>query len=160
MEDSEKIKSNINIRDIKSLFNIIEVFSFLQEREKLNMIFYNKELQKILSVNIKDYIKICKKYKIGGRNGKGQEYDYENDDLLFEGEYLNGKRNGKVKEYYDNGELKFEGEYLNGAKNGKVKEYYESIWFEKGNKYGELEFEGEYLNGKKWNGNQYNKTPL
>ena len=26
---------------------------------------------------------------------------------------------GKVKEYYDNGKLKFEGEYLNGERNGK-----------------------------------------
>ena len=35
--------------------------------------------------------------------------------LISEGEYLNGKRNGKGKEYYDNGDLKFEGEYLNGV---------------------------------------------
>ena len=34
--------------------------------------------------------------------------------LEFEGEYLNGERNGKGKEYYDNGKLIFEGEYLNG----------------------------------------------
>ena len=33
--------------------------------------------------------------------------------LIFEGEYLNGKRNGKGREYYDDGKLKFEGEYLN-----------------------------------------------
>ncbi len=26
------------------------------------------------------------------------------------------KKNGKGKEYYDNGELKFEGEYLNGKR--------------------------------------------
>ena len=33
----------------------------------------------------------------------------------FEGEYLNGKRNGKGKEYsYWNGNLQFEGEYLSG----------------------------------------------
>ena len=41
--------------------------------------------------------------------------------LLFEGEYLNGKRNGKGKEYFYNSELKFEGEYLNGEKKGKEK---------------------------------------
>ena len=36
---------------------------------------------------------------------------------MFKGEYLNGKRNGKGKEYdYRNGKLKFEGEYLNGNK--------------------------------------------
>ena len=51
--------------------------------------------------------------------------------MIFEGEYLNGDRNGKGKEYYDNGKLKFEGEYLNGK-----------IWNGKGyNIKGILEFE-------------------
>ena len=72
-----------------------------------------------------------------------REYYFNNRKLAFEGEYLKGKRNGKVKEYYENGELMFEVEYLNGERNGKGKEYYY---------YGELKFEGEYLNGKKWNG--------
>ena len=35
--------------------------------------------------------------------------------LKFEGEYLNGERNGKGKEYYK-GKLLFEGEYLNDKK--------------------------------------------
>ena len=40
--------------------------------------------------------------------------------LEFEGEYLNGKRNGKGKEYNYEGKLLFEGEYLNGKRwNGK-----------------------------------------
>ena len=38
-------------------------------------------------------------------------------ELIFEGEYLNGERNGKGKEYYYNGNLEFEGEYLNGERN-------------------------------------------
>ena len=39
---------------------------------------------------------------------------------LYEGEYLNGKRNGKGKEYYNNGKLEFEGEYLDDKRwNGK-----------------------------------------
>ena len=42
-------------------------------------------------------------------NIKGKEYDGESDNLLFEGEYKNGKRNGKGKEYNDVGELIFEG---------------------------------------------------
>jgi len=41
--------------------------------------------------------------------------------LIFEGEYLNGERNGKGKEYKCEGKLKFEGEYLNGERNGKGK---------------------------------------
>ena len=32
---------------------------------------------------------------------------------MFEGEYINGKKNGKGKEYYYGSELMFEGEYLN-----------------------------------------------
>jgi len=35
---------------------------------------------------------------------------------MFEGEYLNGERNGKGKEYNHDDTLKFEGEYLNGKK--------------------------------------------
>ena len=67
--------------------------------------------------------------------GKGfiKEYDYDNI-LKFEGEYLNGERNGKGKEYDYDGKLIFEGEYLNGKRNGKGKEYINE----------KLEFEGEY----------------
>ena len=71
---------------------------------------------------------------------------YDNDELLFEGEYLNGKRNGKGKEYYDNGNLKFEGEYLYDYKY-KGKYYINN----------KLEYEGEYLYNKKWNGKGYDE---
>ena len=80
------------------------------------------------------------------------------DNLKFEGEYKNGDRNGKGKEYYYNEELKFEGEYLNGKKwNGEGYDYNGNIVFEikngKGNKkeyndYNDkLEYKGKYLNG-------------
>ena len=45
-----------------------------------------------------------------------KEYDY-NCNLIFEGENLNGKRNGKGKEY-SSGELILEGEYLNDKRTG------------------------------------------
>ena len=35
--------------------------------------------------------------------GKGKEYDEYDGELIFEGEYLNGKRNGKGKEYNKDG---------------------------------------------------------
>ena len=44
--------------------------------------------------------------------------------MEFEGEYLNGEKNGKEKEYYLNNKLQYEGEYLNGKRNGKGKEYF------------------------------------
>ena len=62
-------------------------------------------------------------YELINGNGKVKEYD-ENGDLIFEGEYLNGKRNGKGKEYYL-GVLSFEGEYYKGKKHGKGKEYFQ-----------------------------------
>ena len=60
-------------------------------------------------------------YLNGERNGKGKEYNYFDGELIFEGEYLNGKRNGKGKEYNFLGNLIFEGEFLNGKRNGKRK---------------------------------------
>jgi len=74
------------------------------------------------------------------KEGKGniKEYDYFEGILVFEGEYLNGDKNGKGKEYY---------EYLNGERNGYGKEYYFS---------NKLLFEGEYVKGKIWNGKGYN----
>ena len=58
------------------------------------------------------------------KDGKGfvKEYGPILFELKFEGEYVNGERNGKGKEYY-NDYLDFEGEYLNGKRNGKGKEY-------------------------------------
>ena len=124
-------------------------------------------------------------YANGERNGKGKEYfqplplnpffQREGNSLLFEGEYLDGKRwngkgyqisqgfnffdfeikdgKGKGKEYENNdsNKLRFEGEYINGERNGKGKEYAQvfdptiSNW---SHRYF-LSFEGEYLNGKR-----------
>ena len=70
----------------------------------------------------------------GKRNGKGKEYNNNNGDLIFEGEYLNGTKgyydnnilyeikNGKgyIKEY-EGENLIFEGEYKNGQRNEKGK---------------------------------------
>ena len=132
---------NINLeRDIKSSYNLDKMFSFLEQRLKLNMIIYNKYLQKMIGVNIQDYKKISGRYKIGEKNGKGREYSLNTNKLIFEGEYINGKRNGKGKDYGKKGKLEFEGEYINGKRNGKGKEYDIN---------GKLEFEGEYINGKR-----------
>ena len=46
-------------------------------------------------------------------------------ELRFEGKYLNGLKNGTIKEFdtIDNSGIIFEAEYLNGERNGKGKEY-------------------------------------
>ena len=93
-------------------------------------------------------------------NGNGKEYKYGY--LLFDGEYIEGKRINKIKwdnnrcelilggEYlkeeqikYDNDKTIYEGEYKDGERNGKGKEY---------NYNKKIIFEGEYLKGKRWNG--------
>jgi len=175
---NKKCKNILNIKkEIKSKYNIIKIFSFLELKTKLQIIKYNKFFQKLFGLNIEHYKKVSEKYKINGNNGFGREYSKYNS-LLFEGEYLNGKRNGKGKEYYEYGKLKFDGEYSNGKRNGKGKEY---VFYGKlvvifdgeylnGKRHGEgkeyydrydeynkvhLKFEGEYLNGEKWNGNGY-----
>ena len=90
-------------------------------------------------------------------NGRifGCEYDSDTGSLVFEGEYLNGARNGIGKQYDDyDGKLIYEGEYLNGLRNGRGKEY---------NPKDMLIFEGEYSNGLRWNGKLYdmiNKTSM
>ena len=61
-------------------------------------------------------------YEIKKGTGFIKEYDNISQIILkFEGEYINDERNGKGKEYNnDNDELIFEGEYLKGEKlNGK-----------------------------------------
>jgi len=139
MEEYENIKSEKNIKQISKYVLKDTLFSFLSEKKKLEIIIYNKDLQKKLDINIGNYKRISIRYRVGERNGKGKEYNYD-DILLFEGEYLNGKRNGKGKEYDYDGKLLFEGEYLNGKKNGKGKKYHSN---------GKILFEGEYLNGLK-----------
>ena len=42
--------------------------------------------------------------------------------IKFEGEYLDGERNRKGREYNYSGRLKFEGEYLNGKRHGHERE--------------------------------------
>ena len=111
------------LQNSKSIYFLKRLFTFVEEKNKLDIIKYNKNMQNILDISLINYKTFSGRYILYGKNGKGKEYDIYNDSLLFEGEYLNRKRNGKGKEYYDNGKLSFEGEYLNGKRNGKGKEY-------------------------------------
>ena len=70
--------------------------------------------------------------------------------MTFEGEYLNGEKNGKGKEYDEYGNIIFDGEYLNGKRwNGKAKEYYKNK---------KLKFEYDIVNGLVWKGKIYDEN--
>ena len=89
------------------------------------------------------------------RNGKGKAYDYD-DNLIFESEYKNNKRNGNYK-YYVKGKLILDYDYLDdeivkGKKydlNGNLIKEIKENGLRKDIVEGKLMFEGEYLNGKK-----------
>ena len=104
----EKIKSNYFIQKIFSLFN--------NEKIKLKLVKYNKNLQNKLDIGLLNYKYLSGRYIIYETKNKGKEYDSINHDLLFDGEYLNGERNGKGKEYDIIGNIIFEGDYINGKR--------------------------------------------
>ena len=113
------------VEKIKSLYFIKKLFLCVDEKKKLEIVKCNKNLQKNIDISIINYKFFTGRYIIYESNNIGKEYNSDNDLLIYEGEYLNGKRNGKGKEYDRDGYLKFEGEYLNGKRNGKGKEYYD-----------------------------------
>ena len=108
-------------------------------------------------------------YKDGKRiNGKGKIFNNKGN-LIFDGDYINGKRNGTVIEYYEEIEedeenvntdsnllIKYEGKYIDDQKNGEGIEYQ---YNDKNQE--ETVFEGIYKNGEKWTGvgKEYYKMP-
>jgi len=51
------------------------------------------------------------------KNGKGYVVNFnQNENLIFEGELVNGEKNGKSIEYSSISDFLFEGEYLKGKK--------------------------------------------
>ena len=131
------------LKNIKSEFFIKRLFSFLINTRRFDIIKYNKQFQTQLGLDIKHYKILSKVYIIYESKNFGKEYLGTDGTLLNEGEYLNGKRNGKGIEY--DGEFRYEGEFKNGKKNGLGKIY----------KMKHLVFEGEFKDGKK---NGYGKT--
>ena len=150
------------LKNTKSIIILKKFFTLLDEKTKLDIIKYNKNMQNILDISLINYKTFSGRYILYGKNGKGKEYDYDGS-LIYEGEYLNGKRNGKGKEYNYNGLLIFEGEYLNGKKwNGKVYERHKimrELIEGKGCRDGKY-FKGEYLNEERIGKGKDNFYPL
>ena len=137
MSEISLVNKNL-FKDIKSKYMIKTIFSYLDEKNKLEIIKYNKKLQNIENIELTNYRFMSDSYIIYESNKKGKEYDSNYNYLKFEGEYLNKKRNGKGKEYNWRGNLIFEGEYLIGYElRGK---YYIND---------HLEYKGEYLYNEK-----------
>ena len=132
--------------NIKSLYFLRILFKHLNEPTKLRIVKYNKNIQNIIQINIIDYKRFSGRFIIYETKKRGKEYNGYTEKLIYEGEYLNGERDGIGEEYNENGNIMFKGEYRNGKRHGKGKEL---------NLYKELIFEGDYYNGLKWNGKGY-----
>ena len=143
-----------NIKSRKILKDILEPINF---QKLLNIVKYNKSLQNKLVIDISYYKIFSKRHIIFEQEGKGKEYNNK-DNLIFEGEFKNGKRNGKGKEYNTKNELIFQGEYKNGKRwngtgyNNNIAKY--KLNDGKGfikiyNNNNKIQFEGEYVNGKR-----------
>ena len=133
------------LEKIKSIFFTRNLLFLLDTKRKFELFRYNKNWQNFINVNLKHYKIVSRKYILyeDKEKKKGKEYLYLSAKIIFDGEYFQGKREGKGKEYDNKGGLIFEGEYSKGKRHGIGKEY---------NKNGILIFEGEYSKGKKWNG--------
>ena len=96
------LKNYISIdmfKSIKSHYIIKTILSLLNEKKKLNMIIYNKMIQHKLGIDIENYKTVSGRVKFLDKNCYGREYKLNTDILVFEGEYIKGKRNGKKYKY-------------------------------------------------------------
>jgi len=156
------------ISNISSKYCLEFIFSFIEEKKKLSIIIYNKDLQNRINRNINFYKGVSQNILKIDKNGIGKIYDFRGE-LMFEGEYSNKKKNGKGK-VYSAGRLFFEGEFKDGKRNGYGKQYnprfsslklvYEGEYKDgkmngKGkeyDRYSNIIFDGYYLKDKRWNG--------
>ena len=103
------------LENIKSVFFIKILFYNLTPLTQLKILKYNKSLQNKIDITLMNYKLLSERYIVQEENGKTKEFSLFDNQLLFEGEYLNGKRNGKGKEYLLSGrfgyiDMIFEGE--------------------------------------------------
>ena len=163
----KKMSSNI-LKNINSNYILIKIFSLLDTKQKLEIIKYNKSLQKKSEIALKDYENACGFYIITKKEDiVWEEYDWiftkGTNYAIFKGKIINGKKEGNGMEFYYNKRKKFEGRYHKGIKTDGIgyDKLGNIIYQIKDNvvteKYynGKPVFEGKYLNGKKWNGIGY-----
>ena len=147
------------LKNVRSSYILKIFFNHIEEIHKMKLVKYNKSLQNKLNVTLFNYKELSRRFIEYEDKRKGKEYNVYNDKLLYEGEFLNGIRNGKGKEYDENKHLIFEGQYLKGRRwNGKGYDYNNNLAYEIKNGKGvvkeyyknkTLKFIGEYLNGEK-----------
>ena len=90
------------INDIKSTYILKGLFSHICNKRLLDLLRHNKIMQNKVKIDIEYYKAISNRILAGEKNGIGKEYRLNTRIVLFEGEYVNRKKNRKGKEYYEN----------------------------------------------------------
>jgi antitoxin component YwqK of YwqJK toxin-antitoxin module len=77
-------------------------------------------------------------------NEKGEkhgywEWYYDNGQLSYKGNYVNGKEHGYWEYYHSNGQLSYKGNFINGKQHGYWEAYYSD---------GDLDYKGYFDMGK------------
>ena len=70
------------LKKSKSIYFIKRLFTFVDEKNKLDIIKYNKNMQNILDISLINYKFFSDRYIIFEKNGKGKEYNNYNDTLI------------------------------------------------------------------------------
>ncbi|MDD4645091.1 MAG: hypothetical protein PHY99_03800, partial [Bacteroidales bacterium] len=99
-------------------------FTTLESQEKVKL-FYNSGW-KVTAENKASYYRESE-YDLNSLKLQGKVLDYTlSGNLLMEGNYLNGKRNGNFIFYFDKGKIRSQGAYENNQRVGEWRYYYHS----------------------------------
>ena len=117
----------------------------IRQKEEQKKLYYFGEEANVLNLKIKEnciFFNGIKEYEgdivNGVKQGQGIEY-YKNQKKRYEGSFKIGNHHGKGKEYYDNEILKYDGEFNDGYYDKRGIEYDET---------GKIIYEGEFKKGK------------
>ena len=83
------------LENIRSTIIFKNVFSHINDKIKLSLIKYNHFIQNKINISLINYKLLSGRYIIYENKRKIKEYNAFNNCLLYEGGYLNGKRNGQ-----------------------------------------------------------------
>ena len=74
-------------RKLKSIYILKDIFTYINEEQKLELAKYSKSLQNKLEINIFNYKVYSGKYIKEIKNGIVEEYNSYDDTLIFKGKY-------------------------------------------------------------------------
>ena len=101
------------LKKIKSSYITKLLFIYINEKQKIKLVRYNKSIQNNINLSIinYNYKYFIGKYIIYESNGIGKVYYGYDNALKFKGKYSKNQKNGKGKEYDIEDNLLFESEY-------------------------------------------------